>query len=255
VTGGLPGSRLLARLAIVISDDTVLRFVKLPSLDPDECPVRSLGVDDWAWCKGQDYGTILVDLERHCVVDVLPERSPESLAEWLMKHPTVTLISRDRSGLYAEGARLGAPHAQQVADRFHLVLNLSAAIERALEERSRQLQIPPAPMSSEPDTEPEQSQARLTSHQKVKEQRRERRLQLYEKVMALHHEGHSQRAIAQSLSIQRKTVRQWLRAGQFPERKPAVPRPAKVLEFAEYLRRRWTEGCHNATQLFQEIRN
>lgn len=254
VTGGLPGSRLLARLAIVVSDDTVLRLVKLPSPDSSECPVRSLGVDDWAWRKGQDYGTILVDLERHCVVDVLPERSPESLAEWLVEHPTVSLISRDRSGLYAEGARLGAPNAQQVADRFHLMLNLSAAIERALEERSRQLQIPAAPTSSEPDTEPEQSQPRLTLHQKVREQRRERRLQLYEKVMALHREGHSQQAIAQTLSIQRKTVRRWLRAGQFPERKPSVRRPAKVLEFAEYLRRRWTEGCHNATQLFQEIR-
>ena len=76
VSGGLPGSRLLERLAIVVSDDTVLRFVKLlPSADSDEYPVRSLGVDDWAWCKGQEYGTILVDLERHCVVDLLPERS------------------------------------------------------------------------------------------------------------------------------------------------------------------------------------
>ena len=256
VSGGLPGSRLLARLAIVVSDDTVLRFVKLlPAIGSDEYPVRSLGVDDWAWCKGQEYGTILVDLERHCVVDLLRERSAESLTAWLKQHPTVSSISRDRASVYAEGAQVGAPNAQQIADRFHLVLNLSAAIERALEERSRQLQTPGSQTSSEPGTEPEQDQPALTSRGKVKEQRRERRLQLYDKLMALHQEGHSQRAIAHALSMERKTVRRWLRAGQFPERKPAVRKPTKVQHFADYLRRRWTEGCHNATQLFQEIRS
>lgn len=137
VAGGLPGARLLARLAITVSDDTVLRTVKLrPRVLSDEHSIRCLGVDDWAWRKGQDYGTILVDLERHRVVDLLPDRSAESFADWLMKNPTVSVISRDRSGLYAEGAERGAPAAQQVADRFHLVLNLSAAIERALEERA-----------------------------------------------------------------------------------------------------------------------
>lgn len=90
VAGGLPGSRLLARLAIAISDDTVLRFVKLlPATESKEDSVRCLGVDDWAWRKGQDYGTILVDLDRHCVVDLVPDRSAEDLAEWLGKHPTV----------------------------------------------------------------------------------------------------------------------------------------------------------------------
>jgi transposase len=85
VAGGLPGSRLPARLAIGVSDDTVLRLVKLiPLADFREAPVRRLGVDDWAWRKGQEYGTILVDLERRCVVDLLPERSAESLAVLLV---------------------------------------------------------------------------------------------------------------------------------------------------------------------------
>jgi transposase len=142
VAGGLPASRLLKRLAIIISDDTVLRLVKLrPSRNAGNT-VRCLGVDDWAWRKGQQYGTILVDLERHCVIDLLPERSAESLAEWLTNNPTVCVISRDRCGLYAEGATTGTPEAQQVADRFHLIVNLSAAIERALEERSRVLELP-----------------------------------------------------------------------------------------------------------------
>jgi transposase len=101
-----------------------------------------LGVDDWAWRKQQSYGTIIVDLERHRVVDLLPDRSAESLAAWLENHDTVEVIARDRGGLYADGASQGAPSAMQVADRFHLVLNLSSAVERVLEERSRELVLP-----------------------------------------------------------------------------------------------------------------
>lgn len=256
VTGGLPGSRLLARLAISVSDDTVLRLVKLSvAVESHDDGIRCLGVDDWAWRKGQDYGTILVDLERHRVVELLPERSAESFADWLMNNQTVSVISRDRSGLYAEGAALGAPSAQQVADRFHLLLNLSAAIERALEERSSQLQLPAAEMDNQLEHETEGDQPRKTQQQTLQMQRRQRRVDLYEKVVQLHQEGHSQRAISQALQIQRKTVRRWLRAGQFPERKPPVRKPPKVQAFAEYLQQRWNEGCHNATKLFQEIRS
>lgn len=143
VAGGLPGARLLERLSIQTSDDTVRRLVRLngpASQDPlDRPPIRCLGIDDWAWRKHQSYGTILVDLERHRVVDLLPDRSAESLTIWLEKHPTVEVVARDRGGLYAEGASQGAPSAMQVADRFHLVLNLSSAIERVREERSREL--------------------------------------------------------------------------------------------------------------------
>jgi transposase len=106
-------------------------------------PVRNLGVDDWAWRKGQDYGTILVNLDLHRVVDLLPDRAADSFSEWLQRHPGIVTISRDRCGIYAEGATLGAPQSQQIADRFHLVLNLSATMERVLEERSRQLILPP----------------------------------------------------------------------------------------------------------------
>ncbi len=257
VAGGLPGSRLLARLAIAISDDTVLRLVKLsPVTAPKEDPVRCLGIDDWAWRKGQNYGTILVDLDRHCVVDLLPDRSADELADWLAQHPTVSVISRDRLGLYAEGAASGAPNAQQVADRFHLVLNLSGAIQRALEEHSRQLLLAApsavddvqATLSQEPTPPP------LTQNQIRRQQQRQRRLELYEKVMQLHGEGHSQRAIGTALQIQRKTVRRWVRAGEFPERKRSKPRASKVYQFADHLRQRWTEGCHNATKLCEEIK-
>ena len=147
----MPGSRILDRLAIPISDDTVNRFVKVSSDDLASNPIRHIGVDDWAWRKGQSYGTILVDLDKRQVIELLPDSSVESLQAWLERHPGVEVISRDRCGIYAEAAEQGAANAVQVADRFHLFLNLSTAIEKALEERSRELFLPdPAPGCSPP---------------------------------------------------------------------------------------------------------
>jgi len=218
-----------------------------------------VGVDDWAWRKGQEYGTILINLEFRRVVDLLPDRSAESLSEWLQQHPEIVTISRDRCGIYAEGAALGAPQAQQIADRFHLIMNLSSTMERVLEERSRQLLLP-AVEDSVPDSPsagpsgahadmPLPAPPRFTPSQ----QRRQRRLERYEQVVTSFQAGQSQAAISRALGIERKTVRRWLRRGQFPERKPPHRRPPKVSEFAGYLQQRWNEGCHNASRLYHEI--
>ena len=258
VVGGLPGQRLLVRLSIATSDDTVLRRVrKQPSGEVSVTPIRHLGVDDWAWRKGQAYGTILVDLDLHRVIDLLPERTAESFAAWLRQHPEIVTIARDRGGLYAEGAAHGAP---QVADRFHLLVNLSATMERVLEEHSRQLILPSA---QEPTAQAPQANAAelskngppsVPSRVSPSQLRRQRRLERYRQVVALSHSGYSQAAISRTLGIGRKTVRRWLRRGQFPERKPPHRAPAKVSEFAAYLQRRWREGCHNASRLYREIR-
>lgn len=254
VAGGLPGQRLLARLAIATSDDTVLRRVRQAPEVRGTIPVRNLGVDDWAWLKGREFGTILVNLDLRRVVDLLPDRAAESFSSWLLQHPEIVTISRDRGGLYAEGASSGAPQAQQVADRFHLVMNLSAMVERVLEERSRQLVLPPV-QDFKPSVETASEKTkpsgavRLTSSQ----QRRQRRLDKYEQVMSLFRAGHSQAEIGRQLHMERKTVRRWLRRGDFPERKPPSRRPPKVSEFADYLQQRWNEGCHNASRLYQEI--
>jgi transposase len=252
--GGLPGSRILDRLAIPISDDTVLRIVKASDKGSAGHPVRNLGVDDWAWRKGQSYGTILVDLDRHRVVALLPDRSSEAVTAWLQTHPGVEIVSRDRCGIYAEAAQLGAAEALQVADRFHLIMNLSAAVERALEERITELHLPWEPTSADCVKVPCPTERRPTVAEQQKQQRRDRRCQRYQRVVELHQLGYTQRAISTELGIQRKTVRRWLRAGQFPERKSAAGRKSHVRDFHEYLQRRWNEGCHNATRLFQEIR-
>lgn len=261
VAGGLPGQRLLTRLSIATSDDTVLRRVRQkPVPEAAVFPVRNLGVDDWAWRKGQEYGTILVDLDLRRVVDLLPDRDPESFSAWLQQHPEIITVSRDRCGLYADGAVLGAPQAQQIADRFHLVLNLSATMERVLEERSRQLILPPVEgpaTDSQPAADcdartdaPPPKLAQPTQSQL----RRQRRLERYEQVVSMFRSGQSQAAISRALGIERKTIRRWLRRGEFPERKPPHRRPSKVSQYADYLQQRWNEGCHNASRLYHEIR-
>jgi transposase len=143
--GGKPSERLMQRLGMPASDDTILRHLKRGAARKGKVNVRVLGIDDWSWRKGESYGTVMVDLGRREVVDVLPGRSAEATADWLRHHPQVEVISRDRCGLYAQGAREGAPKARQVADRFHLLQNLREKIESQLSRSDRGLARPSLP--------------------------------------------------------------------------------------------------------------
>ena len=115
--GGAGGARLLTHLHMPASRATVLRLVTRMPMPDTPAPIR-VGIDDWAIRKGSRYGTIVVDLDRHRVVDLLPDRTAPTVAGWLERHSGVELVARDRSTEYARGASLGAPQAQQVADRW-----------------------------------------------------------------------------------------------------------------------------------------
>src|SRR4029450_2831470 len=118
---------------------TLLRLVQAAPAPAVHAP-QVIGVDEWAWRRGQRYGTILVNLEDHRVLDLLPERSAAAVAAWLMQYPTIRVVCRDRSALYADGIRQGAPQAVQVIDRFHLVKNLREAVEAFLHNQRAALQ-------------------------------------------------------------------------------------------------------------------
>jgi transposase len=130
-------ARICGKLDIMISADTILRFLRSKTIPPPK-DVRILGVDDWAFKKNYSYGTILVDLEAQRVIDILPGRTAETLANWLVNHPEIEYIARDRSKEYRVGIERSVPKAIQIADRWHLLLNLRERIQRTLPEVLKQ---------------------------------------------------------------------------------------------------------------------
>jgi transposase len=254
--GGEAGYRLAVELGMATSPDTLLRRLRRTTL-LGTAEVRVLGVDDWAFRRGKRYGTILVDLERRRVVELLPDRQSSTLAQWLRLHPNVEFVSRDRAGAYADGIREGAPQAVQVADRWHLLKNLSEAVER-LVDRHRPLVEQAAASVTElqmiEHSLAKSPAAMLSSKEEGEKQlRRQNRYERYLRVIELCQQGLSERAIARTLSINRATVRKFLHSDGFPER-ASNKRKGSILEpHILYIHRRWAEGCNNANQLWREL--
>jgi transposase len=257
--GGEAASRLAERLAIPTSPDTLLRMVSKPVVsEPPPSAPKVLGVDDWAWRRGHRYGTILVDLERNEVVDLLPDRQAETLADWLRQHPGVEIVARDRAGAYADGIRQGAPEAVQVSDRWHLLRNLGDAVRAVVDRhhgdlrRAAQQMDEPIPVPPAEDAPSKPAVRRVTTAQRRSQDAHARRHDRYEKAASLRAAGCSISAIAASLGTERKTVRRWLRAGKAPLWKKS-PQGSILTQHEVYLAGRWAEGCRNAALLWREL--
>lgn len=159
--GGEAGARTAERLRMKTSGDTLLRMIRRSarkqSLSPDGKEPKVIGVDDWAWRKGCTYGTIIVDLERRKVIDLLPDREAETLTDWLFVRPSIQTVARDRSITYRNGITMGRPYSVQVADRWHLLNNLGDALERMTErlrQRKTVLRVFPKADNLEPEPLP-----------------------------------------------------------------------------------------------------
>ena len=248
--GGRAGSRLATALGMPISRSTLLRLIRrLP--DPPVGPMTILGVDEFAWRRGRNYGTVLVDLSDGVrPVDVLDGRDAGDFANWLRAHPGVQVICRDRAGGYADGARDGAPQAVQVADRWHMWDNLCQHVNKLVAAHHTCL-VEPAPRddsehsSGEPAGPATLDQLRTTRS----EHTRWRSLEIH----ALRVQGLSMPMIARRLELDFKTVRRYLRADSVEQLIAGGVRVSKLDPFKPYLHQRLSAGARNATALHAEI--
>jgi transposase len=249
------GARLGKQLGIHLSRKTFLHsLLLLPT--PPVGKVKAVGIDDFAWKRGKRYGTVIIDLETHDLLDLLPDREAESVKQWLLAHPEIEIVSRDRAGAYAEGATQGAPQAQQIADRWHLCKNLGDAVQEYL--TRQKIQMPPSPWPNittgevavactpAPPLDPEP--CRYASRAKCA-----RKQALVNQVKTMHEQGNSTYEIAASLHLARHTVRRYLRLEGPVQPTPRTRRLSQLDPFYEYLTERWNEGCANAHQLFVEL--
>jgi transposase len=261
--GGEAGARLGKLLSIPGSPDTLLRLIKRTELPPASSP-RVVGRDDWSWKRRLRYGTLICDLERSRPIDVLPDRSVETVSAWFENHPTVEIVSRDRSSEYAAAIRKGAPQALQVADRWHIGKNLAESVTtllaRCRAEIRRALQVQAMPEQEQKETEPVPEEERRPprvprsrSVELARKGRRDQKLDRYAQVVELQHQGLRAADIASRVGIGERTVHRWLRNGSFPEARRRRRRPSLIDPYERYVLTWWQEGNRNGLQLYREL--
>lgn len=212
--GGAAGARQAQRSGYWVSLHTLLRtLAKVPLPQPTQ--PRYLGVDDFAFRKGQRYGTLIIDHERQRPIALLNDRKAKTLANWLKDYPEIQLVTRDRSQTYRAGIDQGAPQAIQVADRFHLLQNLAEALEVVFKAHPNDIKAA--------DHQAWSKRYPLTAL-RHDPQKRQQRLARFQAVQQLQHQGQSLAAIAQQTGLSVRTVRRFLKRERFPERKVRVTR-------------------------------
>jgi transposase len=256
---GRAGARLAGALGAAVSRHSLIRLIRaLP--DPVCGPVTVLGVDDIAKRKGHSYATVLMDMDTHRLIDMLPDREAGTFAAWLRAHPGTEVVCRDRASAYARAARDAAPAAVQVADRFHLWQNLREAVEKTVLAVLAALS-PPPPGPQDPPAGPGEEPAPLPAvpdgfrdvngrDRKLVARHRER----YARVQALRAQGCTIREIAARLDLNRETAAAFANASGIDELLVKATSRASILDrFKPCLNQRWNDGVHTAAALHQEI--
>ena len=273
--GGRAGARLAAELGLLVGRDALLERIR-GNYRSAAGEVKVLGVDDFAFRKASKYGTILVDLERHEVVDLLPDRSSKTLAEWLRQNPNLETVSRDRSPTYAEGIATGAPQATQVADRWHLMRNLAETLDEFLVGKRPLLKMAAGseakaegdettaaevaanhtyedPSAPGPLT-PNRPRPGYASLQQSKRKRYRLLVERWKEIRRLQEAGADVADIARKLGVSRPTVYRYKDLLEPPEFGQHRRRQILLDPYIPYILKRWDEGCRNGRKLFREIR-
>jgi transposase len=270
--GGEAGGRLAGLLHMPTSPHTLLRRVKAGSGEPAP-PPRCVGIDDWAIRKGQRYGTIVIDLERRRVLDLLPGRDGQALKAWLREHPGVELVTRDRWAAFAQAAAEAAPQARQVADRFHLLRNLREAVERLLGRMSAAVRealcepppearaVPPESSARSDDACPEAARGgeadagagRPSLREQARQEKRRRRAERYGRVRELRRQGLSVRRIAREVGLHVNAVRRYLQEERCPDWNPGRRPPTQLDAFAALMDDWIGRGGRNAAELHRDL--
>jgi transposase len=249
---GEAGARLSQPLQLHTSPATLIRTVRRLA-PPVAAPPRQIGVDDWAVRKGRVYGTLIVDLERHRPIELLPDRTAATLAQWLRDRPSVELITRDRRTSSIRAMTEGAPEATQVTDRWHLLANLRDAVERLLRRLHRRLRIAAKGHAYAGLARPPQQ--RTATELAAGQAHYHHRLERYEAIQALVAQGLSYREIARRLHLSWPTVQRYAQAEQAPVPEARRPLPSLLDPYLTHLHQRWQEGTTNASQLWREIQH
>jgi transposase len=207
------------------------------------------------------YGTVIVDLEHHQVVDLLVDRSAVSTADWLRRHKEVEVVSQDRAGLYADGARQGAPQARQVADRFHLLQYFRETVERQLGRFEAPIRGTAALAETDEDGAERtgvltpRGRSEVAEHEEATRRgRTAARQALLDQIRALFDAGGTAREITRDLGLSRRRVERWVRLIAVPERNTMAPKACTPAYFGALLARRWAEGITTVGILLAEIR-
>jgi len=252
---GRAGSRLSRRLAVPVSRSTLLRLVRAVP-DPVTGKVTAVGIDDFAFRRGHVYGTIVIDINTHRPLDVLADRTADTVAAWFKQHPGVQVVCRDRAGAYAEAARTGAPDAVQVADRWHLWHNLCEAVDKTVAAHRADLRPEPAGRDDEQahDDRVAERAAPQTDAPEVDGRLVTRTRERYAAVQTLHERGRSITAISRELGLDRRTARRFVRAEHLEDLLVTARSRASLLDaFKPYLHERFNTGHTDAAALTTQI--
>lgn len=234
------------------------------SQPPPRPEPRVIGVDDFAFRRGVNYGTLIVDLERSAVVDVLPDRNAITLKAWLEQHPKLEIVTRDRSSEYTRAITEGAPEATQVLDRFlltrqhltgcsrwHVLKNVREALERFLV----RFRKPIAEIARGFEDHRVPRVQRTNREAALSREAHTRRIERIRKVRAALEQGKTIVEIAHELRVSKWFVRCCARSEELPEPRRNARTPSILEPFVDQLEALWSAGSRNAMQFWRDLKN